>query len=350
MARSKIAQLLAGVACTALVGGVAAALVHQLAQSPGHGSQAVTTAAPASNREAPCGFRSGPRAPIRHVIWIWFANQTRSAVLGSPSAPFVNVIAAECGVALRYTSLGQPSLIDYLGAITGRVPAFSRPCPHTCVVHAPTLLDEVRSWRAYYGGMTAPCQRHNNALYVRTRNAATFVPRLARKCLRDDLPLGTDPSTSALVASARAGTLPAFTMVVPDQCHNMHFDPHCPKLQGKPSRSAFLGQGNDWLVDWLTPLVQSAGYRDGSTAIFITWDEGSPESPHGLRCVPHSRLRRCQVPLIVLSPYTLPGTATRTPASHFALLRTTELLLGVPLRGAAISTSTPDLGSNFNLG
>jgi hypothetical protein len=349
LTRSNIAQLLAGVACTALVGGVAAALVHQLAQSPGHRSPAPATAAAASNHEAPCGFRSGPRVPIRHVIWIWFANQTRSAVLGSPAVPFVNVIAAECGVALRYTSLGQPSLVDYLGAITGRVPAFRRPCPHACVVRAPTLLDEVGSWRAYYGGMTAPCQRRNNALYVRTHNAATFVPRLGRECLHDDLPLGTAPGTSALIDSARAGTLPAFTMVVPDQCHNMHFDPQCP-LKHRHSRSAFLGAGDKWLGRWLRPLVRSAGYRDGSTAIFITWDEGSPESPHGLRCSLRSHLKGCQVPLIVLSPYTRPGTATRRPGSHFALLKTTEQLLGVPLRGAAFSGSTRNLGSKFGLG
>jgi len=352
LARSKIVHLLAGLACTVVVACVAAALAYQLAQRPGRASGAVPPSARAAALErAPCGFRHERAPAIRHVVWIWFANEFRNTVLGSPAAPFMNVLAAECGIDIHYSSLGQPSLVDYLGAITGRRPGFRHPCA-ACTVRGPTLLGRVRSWRAYYGGMAAPCQRRNSAAYVRTHNAATFVPRLAAKCARDDLPLGSTPSRSRLVRAAEAGTLPAFTLIVPGQCTNMHFDSACPTGERPPRRrSTYISMGDDWLKTWLSPILRSASYRDGSTAVFITWDEGTPApaGSGGISCPPGSQQPACGVALIGVSPYTPPGTVTDMHGSHFALLKLTERLLGVRAPGGAFSASTPDLGSGFGL-
>ncbi len=352
LARSKIVHLLAGLACTVVVAGVAGALAYQLAQKPGRANGAVPPSARAAAlQRAPCGFRHDRRPPIRHVVWIWFANEYRNTVLGSPAAPFVNVLAADCGIDIHYSSLGQPSLVDYLGAISGRRPAFRHPCA-ACTVRGPTLLDQVSSWRAYYGGMSTPCQRRNSAAYVRTHNAATFIPGLVGQCARDDLPLGSTPATSRLVRAAAAGTLPAFTLIVPGQCTNMHFDSACP-TGALPARrrSTYISLGDRWLKTWLSPILRSASYRDGSTAVFITWDEGTPApaGSGGTRCRPGSQRPACGVALIGVSPYTAPGSVTDMGGSHFALLKLTERLLGSRPLGRAFSASTPDLGPGFGL-
>ena len=109
--------------------------------------------------------------------------------------------------------------------------------------------------------------------------------------------------------------------------------------------------GDDWLKTWLSPILRSASYRDGSTAVFITWDEGTPApaGSGGISCPPGSQQPACGVALIGVSPYTPPGTVTDMHGSHFALLKLTERLLGVRAPGGAFSASTPDLGSGFGL-
>ena len=228
LARSKIVHLLAGLACTVVVAGVAGVLAYQLAQKPGRANGAVPPSARAAAlQRAPCGFRHERAPAIRHVVWIWFANEYRNTVLGSPAAPFLNVLAAECGIDIHYSSLGQPSLVDYLGAITGRRPAFRHPCA-ACTVRRPTLLGRVPSWRAYYGGDGDACRGATPPpTSVRTMRPPSS-PGWPRSARADDLPLGSTPSRSRLVRAAQAGTLPAFTLIVPDQCANMHFDSACP--------------------------------------------------------------------------------------------------------------------------
>ena len=75
--------------------------------------------------------------------------------------------------------------------------------------------------------------------------------------------------------------------------------------------------------------MRSPSYRDGSTAVFITWDEGTPAPARtGARDARPVAAPACGVALIGISPYTPPGSVTDTRGSHFALLRLTEWLLG----------------------
>ena len=196
--------------------------------------------------------------------------------------------------------------------------------------------------------MTSPCQSRNGPLYARTHNAPTFIPALQAACRRDDLPLGLQPGRSRLIRSARDGSLPALTVVVPDQCSNMHFDSRC---ASPPRRSTFLANGDRWLRHWLSPLLRSHAYRDGSTVVFVTWDEGTP-LPAGratLRCPAGAQTPQCGVALIVISPYTAPGTVVDVASSHLSLLALTEGLLGARPVATRFSTSTPDFGARFGL-
>jgi len=65
----------------------------------------------------------------------------------------------------------------------------------------------------------------------------------------------------------------------------------------------------------------------GSTA-FVVWDEYTP------------------MPNVIIAPSVRPGTVVSMPVNHFALLRTTEELLGLPvILGAA--ASAPSLRPAF---
>jgi hypothetical protein len=91
--------------------------------------------------------------------------------------------------------------------------------------------------------------------------------------------------------------------------------------------------------------LNSPEYTSGSTAVFITWDEGTGGST-GENCVSNTDTS-CNVATIVVSPSTPAGAQSATSFSHYSLLGTTEQLLGLPLLGQAASATT--MTSAFNL-
>jgi hypothetical protein len=77
-------------------------------------------------------------------------------------------------------------------------------------------------------------------------------------------------------------------------------------------------------------------YRGGTTAVFVTWDESSHGDPASQR-----------IPTLVIAPSVRPGSAPSKRFDHYALLRTTEELLGLHsfLEAAA---SAPSMRTAFH--
>jgi len=76
-----------------------------------------------------------------------------------------------------------------------------------------------------------------------------------------------------------------------------------------------VATGDAWLKRWVPRILASSAYASGTTALFITFDEGSGSSNH--------------VATVVVSPTTPPGTRARSAFDHYSLLKTTEQLLGI---------------------
>jgi phosphatidylinositol-3-phosphatase len=66
----------------------------------------------------PCGTLSSPRT-YKHIIWIWFENHSYNKIIGSLSAPYINSVANECGLATNYHNISHPSLPNYISATSG---------------------------------------------------------------------------------------------------------------------------------------------------------------------------------------------------------------------------------------
>jgi hypothetical protein len=107
-----------------------------------------------------------------------------------------------------------------------------------------------------------------------------------------------------------------------------------------------IAEGDRWLAAHLPVILDSHEYRDGSTAVFITWDEGHHGIP-GEKCATNKTDVTCHVATIVISPSTKPGTRSATLFNHYSLLRTAEQLLGLPLLGKA--ASYPSMVAAFHL-
>jgi hypothetical protein len=135
---------------------------------------------------------------------------------------------------------------------------------------------------------------------------------LATNYRANDLPLGP---------TAEGGSLPAFSFVTPNLCHDSH---DC---------SFRIGDG--WLRSWLARIIRSAGYQAGNTVLFITSDEDNGSSGN-------------HVAAIVASAYTRPRTRSATAFSGYSLLRTTEEPLGIPTH-LGYAVQAPSMRTAFGL-
>ena len=132
--------------------------------------------------------------------------------------------------------------------------------------------------------------------------------------MADNLPLG-GAQGGALAADLSSGSLPSFSFVTPDLCNDSH--------------DCSVATGDAWLQQWLPRFFASPTYKSGRTAIFVVWDEYTP------------------VPNIVISPTTAPGSVSAVSVDHYALLRTTEEMLGISSHLGRAATA-PSLRAAFH--
>jgi hypothetical protein len=269
-----------------------------------------STSAPAPiDHDRPCAAVASDTAGVVQVVWIMMENHTRHQVLDNNAAPYERGLARSCASAADYHSVGSPSLPNYIGATSGstqNVRDDGSPSAHRLT--ADNIFRQVRvSGRravSYEESMPSPCQLTNSGRYaVRHNPAAYFAGADDRDaCARDDVPLGSSDS-GALADAIDTDAMATFTFVTPDLCNDTH--------------DCSVAVGDAWLARWVPRLVSSAAYRRGTMVVFIAWDEPSP------------------MPFIAVTPTVAPGTTVTATIDHFALLRVTEQMLGLPLLGAA---------------
>jgi hypothetical protein len=303
--------------------------------SSGSGSKAASTTRPsvsststpassnptANDVSRPCGRTATAPAQYRHVIWLWMENHAWSSVIGTPAAPYQTSLVNACGALTAESVVGAPSLPNYVGATAGQTFGIhddDNPPSHPLT--ADNLFRQVRTAggtsKSYQEDMPANCALMNSGEYAVRHNPAAYYTggddRIA--CGRDDVPLG--PTDQGPLADALTrDTLPTFAFITPNVCNDTH---DCP-----------VATGDAWLKRWVPRILGSAAYQRGDTALIIGYDEYSP------------------VPNAWIAPSVRPGATFTTKTDHYALLRATEQMLGLPLLGSA--ASAPDVRSALNV-
>jgi hypothetical protein len=242
-------------------------------------------------------------------------NHSSDQVIGAAAAPYETALAPQCGTATNYASVGSPSLPNYVGATSGGTQGISddgSPSSHRLTVD--NLFRQVRAAggvaRSYEEAMPANCALDSSGTYAVKHNPAAYYMGAEDRaaCQADDVPLGT-PAAGPLASDLDGGTLPVFSLVTPDLCDDTH--------------DCAVATGDAWLGRWLPRILGSRAYAAATMAVFVVWDEDTP------------------MPNIVIAPSVRPGTTVAARVDHYALLRTTEELLGIPtlLGRAATATS-----------
>jgi phospholipase C len=305
-----------------------AAVLPLLAAAPA-AVAAVVRPVPAVAVSAPCGTQA--TAPgYQHVIWIWMENHSYNTIIGSSKAPYINSLAAKCGLATNYHNVSHPSLPNYISATSGlgyraiaRFDGDCNPVPG-CVTPAASIFGQGETWKAYQESMPSNCHKGNSGHYVVRHNPPPYFTGL-RGCASFDVPY------TRLAGDLSAGRLPAFSFITPNLIDDMH--------------NSSVPVGDKWLAANLPTILKSPEYTSGSTAVFITWDEG--EGGTATKCATNRTDVGCHVATIVISPSTRPGTRSAKLFNHYSLLGTAEQLLGLPALGKA--ASFPTMTSAFNL-
>jgi phospholipase C len=249
-------------------------------------------------------------------------NHTFDQVIGNRDAPYETALAAQCGTAGDYAIVGSPSLPNYIGGTSGDIHGIHDDAPPSShPIDADNLFRQVRAAgateKSYQESMPANCVLETQGMYAVKHNPAAYYVGGddRRACMANNVPLGS-VENGQLRRDLDANTLPTFSFITPNLCNDTH---DC----GVPS-------GDQWLQQWVPVILASNTYRAGGTAVFVVWDEPTP------------------MPFIVISPTTPPGTKVPDRIDHYALLRTTETMLGIPNYLGRAATA-PDLRPAFGL-
>ncbi|MEY2524582.1 MAG: phosphatidylinositol-3-phosphatase [Ilumatobacteraceae bacterium] len=243
-------------------------------------------------------------------------NKDSNEVFDSQDAPFMRRLAELCGTASNYVDHGiHPSLPNYIAATSGGTQGVADDdFPDAHPLRADNIFRQVRAIgkvsKSYEEAMPGKCMLQSTNRYAVKHNpAAYFVDGDDRTaCQRDNVAFDQ-------FATDLASGLPAFSLITPDICNDMH--------------DCSVAIGDAWLQEVVTSITDSASYDGGRTAIFIVFDESEGAGT---------------MPFIAIAPSINPGTAVDIELDHFALLAFTEDALGIAthLGQAANATSMAD--------
>ena len=269
-------------------------------------SGCAATAAPKHAVTAPkaCGHPGTAPTHYDHVVWIVMENKSYSEVMKSSSAPFTRALAQACGEATNFHAETHPSLPNYIAMTSGSSHGIQDDAPPPSHrVSGPSIFSQLGSnWRALQESMPKPCYGGTTPLYAPKHNPAAYYTGIASGCKTQDLKLARTPDISA-----------RFTFITPNLCHDTH--------------NCGVGTGDRYLSTLVPKIVNSAQYKAGRTALFITWDENDGGAGN-------------HIPTIVVAPRTPAGTKSGARFTHYSMLHTTEELLGVKKLGGAANASS----------
>ena len=312
-----------------------------------------------------------------HILVIVEENKGYATVLDRGYAPNISRLAKTYGLATSMYAEVHPSEANYIALLGGDTFGIHDDDSWSCVagstepnckgsdapgfpphlIDGPNLASQLRAkglaWRAYLQDLPAPgslaifsaeTATDPPALYAAKHTGFTNFasvhhdPDLARELV------GFDELTSDL----RSGTVPAFALIVPNQCNEMHGidSPKAPPDCAKGD-DGLVRRGDATAGEIVSSIQASPIWKTGNTAIVITWDEDGkadriPGSKQACCVVDTANPGGGHIPTIVITNHGPRGVSDPTDYDHYSLLRTIEDAFGLEhLRHAADASVSP---------
>lgn len=207
-------------------------------------------------------------AGTSHVALVILENHGFAQVIGSPSMPYLNLLASQDSLATNYFANAHPSIGNYFMLTTGVIESTDDNFAGTITDDnlARALTSAGKTWKAYFQSIPSqgylgpdvfPYLRHHNPFSYfsdvqgSTSQAANIVP------------------IGQLATDMGANALPAFAFIKADVEHDAH---DCPGGGTTCPDSGRLAAADAWLQQNIDPLIKSPAFAGG--VLIITWDEG----------------------------------------------------------------------------
>jgi len=294
------------VLCLSACGTSSPVLTHTAVPTP----TSLPTATPIPVDAArPCIGAPAP-AQWHHIVVLIFENKSYDQLIGP--APYITNLANQCATASNWKDAN--SKVD--GSSDGKYkskPSYATltnglsPSVHGLVddtYATTTSVDNIYNqlnlsgltFKDYYEAEAGGCSVRFGGDY---HDPIRYYTNVTTICDAHDVPLST------FMTDLNSNNLPAFSVLLPDNEHNMH--------------NNSVSSGDAYAQTILDPLLNSPAYAKGDLAIFFLWDENTP------------------IPNVLIAPSVVTGTKitipTGNPISHFSALRTWEEMLRQPLLG-----------------
>jgi hypothetical protein len=254
-----------------------------------------------------------PRPSSSRVVVVVMENTEYGEVIGNRDAPYVNALARRYALATSSYAITHPSLPNYIALTSGTTAGIESDCT-SCTAPVPNIVDQLeargRSWRAYLEDLPRPCFTGAfSGGYAKKHNPFAYYPDVVSSPAR----CGRMTGFGRLAADLRAGTLPSYVWVSPNQCDDGH--------------DCSLKTADTFLARTLPALLRELGPHG---FLVLSWDEGTSNA--GCCGVAHGG----HIATVVAGPDVRRGARSALPVDHYGVLATIERALGLaPLAGAA---------------
>ncbi len=296
----------------------------------------------------------------RHIVEIMMENTSYGSIIGNANAPHINALANRYGLATDYFGVTHPSEPNYMANVAGDffgvqddnqfycTPALASTDPNcngTTVNHtvnAPTLADQLTqagmTWKGYFQslpptpppGTLVTSGPNANGLYTfKYPNSTTALYASKHNPFLDFT--GTQGAIANMVPDTQLATdlanktLPTFSLIVPDQCHDMHGTGGC------TDTNSLIAAGDTYVSNTVSAIPSSKEWKQGRDAIVITWDEDdfSDQGLPGTGCCGADPGGGHVATVVIANKGDFPVTAG-APYNHYSLLRSYERAFDLP--------------------
>jgi hypothetical protein len=271
-------------------------------------------------------------------VLVVLENQRYTAIIGNQNAPYMNQLAGEYAVANNFYADVHPSIGNYFMLTVGLT--VTNDLDFATTVDDNNLARGMgqagMSWKAYLESIPRVGYRGDGPYpYAKTHNPFAYLNDIQVYKSEANNLVGLDQFT----ADVASDSLPSFSLLIPDQTHNMH---DCTGGGRQCTNDQKVQGGDVWLQQQLAPLLASAGYRKHDTLLIVTWDESwDNDSVHG----------GGHVPVILAGSLVKNNYVSTTFYQHESVLRLVCEYLGLPnTLGKAANAPSMDefLVSNWN--